>query len=117
MNGEKWPARRAGPDGREGAMADYVLVHDRAAFEGVLRPALARSWAERTFAPLLGAAAGWAAAAREYARRYHVAPDDLLLTRLEAGWRFDRDVWRQLVAEVLLVTAVEMPELPPHLGA
>jgi hypothetical protein len=95
-------------------MADYVLVHNRAIYEGAVRPALAAAWRARTFAPCLAHATGWAAAARAYSERYHVSPDDLLLLRLAEGLPFDRDLWRLLVAEVLLVTAVEMPELPPH---
>jgi hypothetical protein len=95
-------------------MADYVLVHHRAVYEGAVRPALGAAWRARTFAPCLAHATGWAAAARAYSERYHVSPDDLLLLRLAEGLPFDRDLWRLLVAEVLLVTAVEMPELPPH---
>jgi hypothetical protein len=95
-------------------MADYVMVHDRAVYEGAVRPALAAAWRARTFAPCLAHATGWAAAARAYSERYHVSPDDLLLLCLHERPRSDRDLWRLLVAEVLLVTAVEMPELPPH---
>src|SRR5262249_26763633 len=95
-------------------MADYILVHDRGAYEGVVRPALAAAWRSRSFAPCLPHAAEWAAAARAYSERYHVSRDDLVLLRLAEGLRLDRGVGRLLVAEVLLVTAVEMPELPPH---
>src|SRR4029079_13810886 len=58
-------------------------------------------------------AGAWSRAAVEYARRCHCA-DELLVLQLGHGLPFDRHFWRAIVAEVLLVTAVEMPELPAH---
>jgi len=91
-------------------MADYFLMLDAAAFEGRTRPALAASWRLRSFDPCRAPCAELVPAARAYAERYHVGGDEPMLARVAAGLPFDRDYWRALVAEVLLCTAVEIPE-------
>jgi hypothetical protein len=95
-------------------MADYLLVHDRDVFERQLRPALAEARARRGFGPCRALARAWRPAALDFARRYHVHSDDLLLPRLES-LPFDRSLWRGLVGEWLLVAAREVPELPANL--
>jgi hypothetical protein len=97
-------------------MADYFLVHDRAAFEQQLRPALAAAWQARSFAPCLSVCRDWTPAAHEYARRYHVKADDILLFRVAEGLCFDRAFWRTLVGELLLFAAREIPEFPTNLA-
>ena len=49
-------------------------------------------------------------AARAYAEQYHVGGDEPMLARVADGLPFDRACWRALVGEVLLFTAVEIPE-------
>jgi hypothetical protein len=49
-------------------------------------------------------------AARAYAERYHVGPDEPLLSRVLAGLSFDRAFWRALAGELLLFAAAEVPE-------
>ncbi len=91
-------------------MADYFLMLDAASFEGRVRRTLAASRRLRSFDPCRALCADLAPAARAYAERYHVGGDDPLVCRIAAGLPFDRDVWRALVGEVLLFTAVEIPE-------
>ncbi len=91
-------------------MADYFLMLDAAAFEGRIRPALAASWRLRGFDPCRALCAELVSPARAYAERYHVGGDESMPARVAAGLPFARDYWRALVAEVLLYTAVEIPE-------
>ena len=92
-------------------MADYFLVLNGADFECRTRPALAASRRLRSLSPCRSLCADLAPAARAYAKRYHVGGDDSLLFRVADGLPFHRDFWRGLVAEVLLYTAIEIPEL------
>jgi hypothetical protein len=91
-------------------MADYFLMLDAAAFEGRARPALAASWRQRSFAPCRSLCTELIPAASAYAVQYHVGADEPLLARVAEGLSFDRDRWRAIVGEVLLFTAVEIPE-------
>jgi hypothetical protein len=96
-------------------MADYFLVHDRTVFEQHLRPALAAAWRQRSFAPCLALCRQWAPAARDYAARYHVPAEDVLLLHAAEGLPFDRAFWRSLVGEFLLFAARDIPEFPTRL--
>jgi|SRR5665213_2653744 len=91
-------------------MADYFLMLDAAAFEGRARLLLAASWRLRDFDPCRAYCAELLPAASAYAQQYHVGADEPLLARVAEGLSFDRDRWRALVGEVLLFTAVEIPE-------
>jgi hypothetical protein len=93
-------------------MADFFLVHDRAIFEDRLRPALSAAWHQRSFAPCLSLLEDWEPVARDYAERYRVNPDDILLLQLDKGLVFDRAFWRSLAGELLLFAATEIPEFP-----
>lgn len=96
-------------------MADYLLVHERGPFEDCVRPALALAWLRRSFTPCHDLARQLAPVALDYAERCHGRRDEMLLPRLVTGLPFDRSLWRAVVGEVLVVAAVEMPQLPPHL--
>jgi hypothetical protein len=91
-------------------MADYFLVHDAAIFEERLRPALARSWHTRNFEPCRSLCAEMLAAAQTYKDRYHLGDATSFVAQVAAGLPFDRDWWRMLAGELLLFTAVEIPE-------
>jgi hypothetical protein len=94
-------------------MAEYFFILDAAQFDGRVRPALAGAWRSRHFEPVRGLCAELLPAARAYAERYHTRATEPLLTNIAAGTvPFDRDVWRSLVAEVLLFGALEIPEFP-----
>ncbi len=98
-------------------MADYFLVHDRLIFEQRLRPALALAWRQRSFRPCLEVCRDWSAAARDYAKRYHVQPDGILLFQVERGLPFDRALWRTLAGELMLFGAFEVPEISRHVDS
>jgi hypothetical protein len=98
-------------------MADYFLVLDQVFFRTGIRPALARSWQERRFAPLLPLVRTLIPAALDYTRRYHTGPEEPLLCQVVRGLTFDRAIWRALAGEVLLFAAVEMPEFPTDLDS
>jgi hypothetical protein len=91
-------------------MADYFLMLDADAFERRARPTLAASWRQRSFAPCRSFCAELLPAASAYAEQYHVGADEPLLARVAEGLSFDRARWRAVVGEVLLFTAVEIPE-------
>jgi hypothetical protein len=90
-------------------MADYFLVLDGATFEGQVRPALAAARRLRSFEPCRALCAALTPAARAFAERYHTG-DTPFVARVAEGLPYDRACWRLLVGEVLLVTAVEIPE-------
>jgi hypothetical protein len=91
-------------------MSDYFLILDSDFFESRVRPALTASRRRCSFEPCRSLCKELAPAARGYIERYHVGGDEPLVSRIVGGLEFDRDVWRALVAEVLLFTAVEIPE-------
>jgi hypothetical protein len=98
-------------------MADYFLVLDNGFFCTGIRPALARSWQERRFTPLLALVRTLIPAALDYTRRYHTGPEEPLLCQVPRGLTFDRAIWRALAGEILLFAAVEMPEFPTDLDS
>lgn len=94
-------------------MAEYFFVLDTAQFERRVRPALAAAWRLRHFESARELCVDLLAAARAYAERYHTRTTEPLLAGIAAGTvSFDRDIWRSLVAEVLLYGALEIPEFP-----
>jgi hypothetical protein len=98
-------------------MADYFLCLDGETFTRQVRPALAASWARRSFEPCRALCAGLGPAALEYARRYHTGADEPLVSLVAAGLPFDRARWRTLVGEVLLFAALEIPEFQTNADA
>jgi hypothetical protein len=89
-------------------MAHYFFVLEGKWFEEEVRPALGACRRQRSFAPALRLCATLRPAAEAFTRRYHTA--ELFLMTLGPGIPFDRDLWRLLVGEVLLVGAVAIPE-------
>lgn len=88
----------------------YFMVLDGGAFHERLTPALAASWARRSFAPLLPLAE-WLQPVLTAARlSFFTGADEPLWTRV-AELSFERRTWRLLVGEVLLLAAHEVPEL------
>jgi hypothetical protein len=92
-------------------MPDYFLVYDPAVLDGQIRPALGLAWRQRSFSPCAGLCRALTAAAREYARLYHINLDETVLAHVET-LPFDRALWRTLAGELLLFGAWEVPELP-----
>jgi hypothetical protein len=93
-------------------MADYFLVLDGSSFEQQVRPALAASWRQRNFQPCRDLCAALTPAAVAFAQHYHTGEVEPFIARVAAGLPFDRAFWRRLAGEVLLVAAVEIPEVP-----
>jgi hypothetical protein len=92
-------------------MAEYFLVLDATQFEGRTRPALAEAWHRRRFDAARQLCEALRPAARDYAERYHTGAAEPLLARIATGRvPFDRTLWRTLVGEVLLFSALEIPE-------
>jgi len=115
---------------------DYFLVIPGDLFEGQIRPALAQSRRLRSFEPCRSLCRSLLPAARAFRERYHSGSAESIVELL--GERrgvsppipaprgltppgsprraarqelpFDRDLWKQLVGEVLLFSAVEIPE-------
>jgi hypothetical protein len=92
-------------------MAEYFLCLDAEVFLQCIRPALADSWRQRSFAPCRTLCNELLPAARDYTQRYHTGEEETLVARVAAGFPFDRACWRLLAGEVLLFAAVEIPEL------
>jgi hypothetical protein len=92
-------------------VAHYFLLLDATSFEKQIRPALAASWQKRSFEPCRDLCTALLPAARSYLERYHAGPDEPLLSLVSQGLPFDRDYWRHLVSEMLLFSAVEIPEV------
>jgi hypothetical protein len=100
---------------RESSVTDYFLVHDRTSFETVLRPALAEVWRRRSFRCVVPLVPAWKTAALDYARRYQINLEEIFLLGFSPSLPFAPHLWRSLVGELLVVTAVEMPEIPAHI--
>ena len=88
----------------------YFYRLDGHVFHERLHPALTASWRERSFASCRALCGFLEAALRAFQTRFHVAADDMMLPRIASGLRFDRRYWRTLVGEVLMVSAVDIPE-------
>ena len=75
-----------------------------------IRPALTRSRRLRSFEPCRALCQSLIPAARAYRERYHAGSAEPLLEQAARDLPFDRDWWKQLVGEILLFAAVEIPE-------
>ena len=95
-------------------MAEYFLCLDAETFLQRIRPALADSWRQRSFAPCRSLCEQFLPAAREYTQRYHTGEDETFVARIVEGLPFDRACWRLLAGEVLLFAADEIPEFPSN---
>jgi hypothetical protein len=91
-------------------MAEYFLCLNGETFLNEIRPALAASWRVRSFEPCRSLCDQLLPAVRAYMQRYHLGEEETLVAHVAAGLVFDRAYWRQLVGEVLLFAAVEIPE-------
>jgi hypothetical protein len=88
----------------------YFLLFDQGTFGKLARP-LGEGWARRAIDPLQLVCRDLRAAAEKFAERYGMASDDLLIMQALRGVSLDRNVWRTLIGEILLMTAAEIPEI------
>lgn len=93
---------------------DYFLVHNAATFTELIHPALTRCIRQRSFEPCRDLCRQILPDALSYAQRYHTGSPTSLVQQWGEGRKpavpFDRTLWRQLVGEVLLFCAVDIPE-------
>src|SRR5262245_66124779 len=91
-------------------MSRYFYVLEQQFFQTRIRPALAAARQGRSFAPCQALCAELLPTARGFHERYHLE-EEMLIAQVARGFLYDRDCWRLLVGEILLVTAVEIPEI------
>jgi len=93
---------------------NYFLVHSAATYTQRIHPTLARSWRLQSFEPCRELCRELLPDAQSYAERYHTGSLVPLLQQVAEGQvpglTFDRTLWKQLVGEVLLFAATDIPE-------
>jgi hypothetical protein len=89
----------------------YFLLLSDSLYRQRLRPALATSWRQRSFEPCRALCADLLPAARAFAARYHLNPEQAILEPVAAGLAFGRELWTALVGELLWFSASEIPEI------
>ncbi len=94
-------------------MRDYYFLLDEKWFETRCRPSLSEAWRRRTFACCQELCQELLPAAAAFRQRYHLGAQPLLVTQVAEGLPFAREFWRDLVNEVLFLSAALLPELAP----
>jgi hypothetical protein len=92
-------------------MTLYFLRIDCSLFQDELVPALAASWSRRSFEPCRPLAWKLLDAAETFEQTCFFGPEGPLLRRVADGLRFDRDYWRLLAGEMLLLGAADVPRI------
>lgn len=87
------------------------MVLDADLFSRRMSPALTASWRLRSFEPCRTLCSDLAPAARAFTTGLATDPDEPLLCKVARDLPFDRHFWHLLVDELLLVAAVEIPEI------
>ena len=77
----------------------YFLIHDAALFEGTIRPALAASWAQRSFSPCRSLWETLRPTVASFTERFHLDAEEMLLPKAGKDLPFDRGCWRLLAGE------------------
>jgi hypothetical protein len=86
------------------------MLFDATLFRRIVPP-LAESWRRRSFEPCRELCVELLPVAEVFGTRYHIAHEDLLLSRAAGALPFDRHYWQLLVGEILMVAAAEIPEI------
>jgi hypothetical protein len=92
-------------------MSVYFFILDAARFHQEIVPALAASWRQRSFAPCRALCTDLLPHIESFAARYGAGEGVSLLGEVGRGLHFRGDLWRHVGGEVLLYSAVEMPEV------
>jgi hypothetical protein len=87
----------------------YTISANR--FHEEVQPALAASWASKSFIPAQILCRNLSLDTRKLWPHVNDSAGEPLVQRVAEGMAFRPDVWKLLVAEVLLYSAVELPEL------
>jgi hypothetical protein len=93
-------------------MPIYYYVIPGPAFHEQICPALSASWKERSFAPCRDLCAGLATACLGAPGCHFLQSAKPLLCQAAQALPFDRLYWSHLVGEILVYSAVRMPEVP-----
>jgi hypothetical protein len=88
----------------------YFLLLDADPFRRRITPALAASRRQRSFEPCRDLCTDLLPAVEAFRQRYHMGPDEALLSQVLHGLPYDVDFWRSLAGEVLLYSAAEVPD-------
>jgi hypothetical protein len=88
----------------------YFLLFDPGKFNKLARP-LGEGWARRALDPVQLICRDLRAAADKFADRFGMTAGDLLITQALRGVALDRNLWRTLIGEILLMSAEEVPEI------
>jgi hypothetical protein len=91
-------------------MSLYFLLHQPQMLEGVIRPALAAIYRERSFAPCQRLWQQLRPRLEAFRSESHIGGEPLLCQALK-GMTFSQANWRSLVGELLLETAEEAPDV------
>src|SRR4051794_10488235 len=91
-------------------MPIYFYVIPGETFHDELVRDLAASWQGKSFEPCRALCRRYAAGGRFAALRDTLSSDKLLVERVAEGLSFDRLFWPQLVAELLMFSASEVPD-------
>jgi hypothetical protein len=93
-------------------MPIYFMLFDAGFYSKEIQPALAESWARRSFDPCRRLSTLLTDAAHRFSEIYHTGPEEPLLLQVARDIPFDRRFWQLLAGEVLLFAATEIPEFP-----
>jgi hypothetical protein len=96
-------------------MPAYYFLHEPAFFHQVFVPALTACWRDRCFDPCRSLCKSLLPAVDAFAARGWSIPEKPLVCLAADGLNFDRHFWTQLVGEILLYGAAEIPELQSDL--
>ncbi len=91
-------------------MALYFYLLSSTRFEAMCTT-LARCVRERSFAPCRTLCREMAPATDAFHARYHISAEECMIRHVAEGLAFDRDRWRCLVGEMLMVAADEIPQI------
>ena len=96
-------------------MPAYYFLHDAAFFHQDFVPALTACWHDRSFDPCRPLCKDLLSAVDAFAARGWAIPEKPLVCLAADGLAFDRHFWIQLVGEILLYGAAEIPEIQSDL--
>jgi hypothetical protein len=92
-------------------MPIYYFLHDAKFFHHDFVPALTESWRRRSFEPCRSLCVRLIPAVAAFAARSWAIAEEPLVQLVTKGLRFDRHFWSQLVGEIMLYGAADIPEL------
>jgi len=92
-------------------MAEYFFLIHGPLLEEELRPILGECWQQRSFLPCRALCERLLPQAKQFAEKYYLGEQPLLIESVLRDPTFDRDIWKSLISELLFVTATDIPEV------